>query len=266
MKDNQKLSVKKIIISLIMVLTLILMMVIQFGQLSLSQDPAISNMINDSFLRILGSIIFIIFVYIFGHKILKLNQKPFLKSLIIIIPALIISINNFPFIPFFNGDAVLTKPIYTIYIFALSCLSAGIFEEVVFRGLILFFFLQKFSKSRDGILYSILISSALFGFMHVFNLFDGANIGDTLLQVIYSFAMGTLWAVMLLKTKNIWLVILLHSLYNFTGLLFPTLGNLSEKYDLITIISTSIIAIAVAIYTYRIFLKLDLKEIEKLYT
>lgn len=265
LKGNNTLSKKNVFISFIIVMCLIAMILIHFSQVSLSDDQLISDMINDSLFRFFGSIIFIIFIYLFSHKILNPIQKPFFKSLIFIIPALIISINNFPFIPFFNGHVELTKPVNTIFIFAISCLSVGLFEEIIFRGLILFFLLQKLPKTKDGILCSIVISSALFGLMHAFNLFDGANAGDTVLQIGYSFMMGLMWAVLLLKTKNIWLIILLHSIYNFTGLLFPTLGNLLQKYDLATILITSTLALLVALYTYKVYLKLDSKEIEALY-
>ena len=68
-----------------------------------------------------------------------------------------------------------------------------------------------------------------------------------------------------MKTKNIWLVVILHSIYNFTGLLFPTLGTLTNKYDLATILITTILALLVAFYTYKAYLTLDPKEIETLY-
>jgi CAAX prenyl protease-like protein len=105
----------------------------------------------------------------------------------------------------------------------------------------------------------------LFCIMHLFNIFDGANVGATLLQVLYSFAMGIMWSIIVLKTKTIWLAVILHSLYNFTGLLFPTLGTLTNKYDLATIIITSLLALSVAFYTYKVFLTLVPKEIEALY-
>jgi membrane protease YdiL (CAAX protease family) len=264
MEDKYKISKKNIYILSIIALCLIAMIIIQFGQLSFFDDILISNMVNDTIFRFLGSIVFIFIIYIFGHKILNIH-KPFMKSILIVLPALLISINNFPFIPFLSGNAEITKPVYTIFIFAITCISVGLFEELIFRGLILFFLLEKLPKNKRGLLLSIVISSALFGFMHLFNIFDGANVGATLLQVMYSFAMGLMWSIIVLKTKTIWLAVILHSLYNFSGLLFPTLGNLTEKYDLATIIITSILALSVAFYTYKIFLTLVPKEIEAMY-
>ncbi|BCR36795.1 CPBP family intramembrane glutamic endopeptidase [Mariniplasma anaerobium] len=264
MQKKYTMSKKNIYILSIIVLCLIAMMIIQFAQFSFSSDTLISKMISDTIFRFLGSIIFYFIIYTFGHKVLKIN-RPFLKSFLMIVPALLISINNFPFIPLLTGNAEITKPLDTIIIFAITCLSVGLFEELVFRGLILFFLLQKLPKNREGLLLSIVISSALFGFMHLFNIFDGANVGATLLQVMYSFAMGLMWSVILLKTKSILLVIILHSIYNFTGLLFPTLGTLTNKYDLATILITTILALLVAFYTYKLYLTLDPKEIETLY-
>jgi hypothetical protein len=264
MQRKYEMTKKNIYIISIIVVCLIAMMIIQFTQINFFDDVLISNMVNDTIFRFLGSIVFILIIYVFGHKVLKMD-RPLSKSLLIIIPALLISINNFPFIPLLTGNAEITKPLYTIVVFAITCISVGLFEELVFRGLILFFLLQKLPKNREGLLLSIIISSALFGFMHLFNIFDGANVGATLLQVMYSFAMGLMWAVILLKTKNIWLVVMLHSIYNFTGLLFPTLGTLTNKYDVITIIITSILALSVAFYTYKVYLTLEPKEIETMY-
>jgi CAAX protease family protein len=264
MKDNYKKSKQNIYVLSMIFVCIIAMMIIQFGSLSFYDDILISNMVNDTIFRFLGSIVFIFIIYEFNHKILKIH-KPLIKSLLIILPALLISINNFPFLPFLSGNALITKPIYTILIFAITCISVGLFEELVFRGLILFFLLEKLSKNRRGIFVSIIISSALFGIMHLFNIFDGANVGATLLQVLYSFAMGIMWSIIVLKTKTIWLAVILHSLYNFTGLLFPTLGTLTNKYDLATIIITSLLALSVAFYTYKVFLTLVPKEIEALY-
>lgn len=264
MQKKYTMSKKNIYILSIIVLCLIAMLIIQFAQYSFFDDQLISNMVNDTIFRFFGSIVFIFIIYTFGHKVLKFH-RPVIKSLIVIIPALLISINNFPFIPFFSGNAEITKPIYTIIIFAITCISVGLFEELIFRGLILFFLLQKLPKNREGLLLSIIISSALFGLMHLFNIFDGANIGATLLQVMYSFAMGLVWAIIVLKTRNIWLAVILHSIYNFSGLLFPTLGALTNKYDLATILITSILALLVALYTYKVYLTLDPKEIEALY-
>lgn len=110
-------------------------------------DVFLSKMINDTIFRFLGSIVFILIIYVFGHKVLKLT-RPFLKSFLIIIPALLISINNFPFIPLLTGNAEITNPLYTIIVFAITCISVGLFEELVFRGLILFFLLQNYLKIK----------------------------------------------------------------------------------------------------------------------
>lgn len=264
MQKKYEMSKKNISILSVIVLCLIAMMIIQFAHISFLDDVFLSKMINDTIFRFLGSIVFILIIYVFGHKVLKLT-RPFLKSFLIIIPALLISINNFPFIPLLTGNAEITNPLYTIIVFAITCISVGLFEELVFRGLILFFLLQKLPKNKEGLLLSIVISSALFGLMHLFNIFDGANVGATLLQVMYSFAMGLMWSVILLKTKSILLVVILHSIYNFTGLLFPTLGTLTNKYDLVTLIITTLLALSVAFYTYKLYLTLVPKEIEAMY-
>ena len=42
---------------------------------------------------------------------------------------------------------------------------------------------------------------------------------DVLLQVGYTFLIGGMFAVMMLKTNNVWLCVIIHALFDFGGLL-----------------------------------------------
>lgn len=68
-------------------------------------------------------------------------------------------------------------------------------------------------------------------------------------QIGYSFLMGMLWAVMYLKTKNVWLVMLLHATYNFFGQVMFELGTVNNRFDTVTVVITIILAIGVAVYS-----------------
>ena len=219
-------------------------------------NQLVSVMIQNSFLRIILGIIFIIMLFRMGYgKFLKFNN-PY-KSLLIIIPGIIIAINNFPISAYFNGRTSLSEPIYTVFLFMIECLSVGFFEEIIFRVIILLFLLQKLPKTKKGVLLAIIISSAVFGLIHVINLFSGASLSNTLLQVGYSFLVGMMWAVMYLKTNNLWYIVLLHALYNFFGSVLFELGTVTNRYDIFTIIITSVLAILVAIYSIKLFTELS---------
>jgi len=234
---------------------IILMMVFEFADFQLFENAKDTIMVTNSILRFLGGIIFIVMLVAFGQRrIFKFGNLK--KSLFIIIPALIISINNFPIIAFFDGRAVLTEPVYRVFLFFMECLSIGFFEEIIFRGIILLFLLEKFSHEKYGILISIVLSSALFGFIHVFNLLGGASYGDTILQIGYSFLVGMMWAIMYLKTGNLWLTMILHASYNFFGQVMFYLGTVQGRYDVYTVIITIMFAIMVAIYSIIIYKQL----------
>ena len=205
-------------------------------------NQLVSVMIQNSFLRIILGILFVIMLFRMGYgKLLKFNN-PY-KSLLIIIPGIIVAINNFPISAYFKGRTLLSEPIYTVFLFMIECLSVGFFEEIIFRVIIL--------------LLAIIIPSAVFGLIHVINLFSGASLSNTLLQVGYSFLVGMMWAVMYLKTNNLWFIVMLHALYNFFGSVLFELGTVTNRYDIFTIIITSVLAILVAIYSVKLFSELS---------
>ncbi len=245
---------------------LTLIIIVEIVGVPLFNNQIATRMIEDSISRILGGIIFMIILISLGYKTIFNFKSPFLISLIIIIPSLIISINNFPIIAFFDGRAVLTEPLYTIYIYIIECLTIGFFEEIIFRGLILAVLLQKLPQTQKGIFLAIIFSSALFGISHIVNIFAGSSVGDTFQQVGYSFLMGIMWAIVFLKTKNIWLSMFLHATYNFFGQIMFALGTVDGRYDTITIIVTVSIAMLVAVYMIYLLHKIKSEQIKELYT
>lgn len=174
------------------------------------------------------------------------------KSFFVILPAILISINNFPIVAFLDGRAVLTESASRVFLFLLECICIGFFEEIVFRGIFLILFLQLMKKRQWSTLKAILLSSFVFGLSHMINIFAGVSIGDTILQMGYSFLLGMLWSVMFLKTRNIWLVMLLHATYNFFGMVMFQLGTVSGRFDVITIIITVVLSVLVAAYSVKL--------------
>jgi len=74
-----------------------------------------------------------------------------------------------------------------------------------------------------------------------------------------------LWAVVFVKTKSIWFGVVLHAIYNFAGLVFFQFGEITNNADVITIITTTILAIGVAIYMAYIFNGIKQTEIDDLH-
>lgn len=96
-----------------------------------------------------------------------------------------------------------------VYLFAFIVQSSS--EEVFFRG-----FIMTGIAKRIGILYAVLISSAVFSLAHFF------NGGYSLLGGIYYAMIGAFLALLMLRTGNIWASCGFHGAWNFTiGLLAP---------------------------------------------
>lgn len=246
---NHELKIQKkykvLLIGIIIVMILFQFVISPLFGTSKDQEIMINTII-----RILAGVGFIIVLWGFGYK--KMFRFASIgSSLIIAIPAILISINNFPIIAFFDGRAILIDPFYRVILFLIESLSVGFFEEILFRGIILMMLIERLSSKKHGIWIAVMVSSIVFGMMHLFNLFNGAHLGDTLLQIGYSTLMGMLWAVMYLRTKNLWLTMLLHASYNFFGQVMFYLGTVNQRYDVYTISITILLGCFAFVYAWN---------------
>ena len=178
---------------------------------------------------------------------IRLFGKP--QHLLYMIPCLIIAIDNFQFSSYFKGRFELIHgEAIDIMLFALYCLSVGLFEECIFRGIILSVLAGVFSRDRKGFLFTYVVSSVVFGLAHIFN--------GNLLQVGYTILTGGLFAFAVMKTKNIFCAAFVHALYNFGGLFFETaerfgLGNGGGSYGMLdsgTVITMLIVCVMVGAF------------------
>lgn len=140
------------------------------------------------------------------------------------IPCFFVAIVNFPFSALIGGAATINR-IDLLWLFFLKCAAIAIFEEIFFRALLLPFFMEQMQKRRYCVIWSVLGSSLLFALMHLVNLFFGAGFGATAMQVGYTFLLGCMLAVMLLKTKNVWLCVIIHALFDIGGTIVTDLGS-----------------------------------------
>lgn len=102
---------------------------------------------------------------------------------------------------------------------AVSFLVGGFVEEALFRGIILRAFLPR------RLLNAALLSSIVFSIAHLPNLLLGQNLGATGLQLVRTFLLGFAFVAPLAYTRNIWPLVILHALLNFSS--FLASGNLA---------------------------------------
>lgn len=140
------------------------------------------------------------------------------------LPCLLVIIANFPFSAIAKGDVTITRP-DLIYLYTIYVIGIALVEEIVFRGVLLFLLLDVFKKSKLKYFFSILISSGVFSLFHLTNLFANMDIGSVLLQMVYTFLVGAMLAIVTIKTKNIWMAVIIHAAFDFGGLLTVTIAS-----------------------------------------
>lgn len=115
----------------------------------------------------------------------------------------------------------------------LGCLLIGICEEFLCRGWLLNEFLERYGDTKKGIWYSIIISGIIFGLMHIGNIFTiGQAVSTTITQIVSATGSGILFGLIYYKTKNIWSVIILHGLWDFS-LFLGDVAPITESVEII---------------------------------
>ena len=131
-----------------------------------------------------------------------------------------------------------------VFLFISICIFAPIWEELFFRGILLRRFAMKWKATT-----SIILSSFIFGLMHI----GGSSI-------LHAFLFGCFLAYAYLRTKNIWVPIVLHSVSNFFSfvtLLFPGESSAGEipmpsNDEIVSslIICSVLLVLSVALFTF----------------
>lgn len=124
------------------------------------------------------------------------------KKLLCFIPlVLIVSVN------LWSGININHTPAQILF-HTVVMVNVGFAEEIIFRG-----FLFKMME-KDNVKTAVVVSSVTFGIGHIVNLFNGAELVPTLLQVCYATAIGYLFVVIFRKSKSLLPCIAAHALNN----------------------------------------------------
>ena len=251
---------KMLFVTLIGFLVLLL---IEVFQASIFGDGLIGGFLYSITTRYLGSILCILIIYKYSAKRILYNL-PKADSLLLFGVCMVIAVNNFPFLAYIRGDAYISEGILEIILFAVMCLGVGLFEELAFRGCVFTLILRNKRSSRADVFWSIVLSSAVFGVIHLTNLFAGASFGSVFLQIGYSFLIGAMCSVVLIKTGNVFCCAIIHAVYNFAGTVIPTLGG-GDMLNVPTVIITAIIALAVATYIVIELVRFDVRSLDLIF-
>lgn len=119
----------------------------------------------------------------------------------------------------------------------LLLIGIGIREEILFRGVITNAIALKYANSTKGLWITVLSAGAMFGAIHLSNIFSGASFAGALAQAIGCFGGGALMCAIYLRGGSIWVVALLHSLRDAPGLVDTLFISAPESQSVTEIIS-----------------------------
>ena len=198
--------------------------------ITILEDPLANKFLCGFIARGGVSLLFIWLLYqSSGRRLLVFNYS-FPKVLVWSLPCFMVALVNFPYAALISGTASITRTdligLYFLYIVGIALL-----EELVFRGVLFMLFEDIFRNNRHKPLLTVLVTSAVFSLFHLTNLFAGADIGYTLLQCVYTFLIGAMLAMVMLKGHNLWLSIIIHIIFDFGGLLIIHVGS-GDPWDL----------------------------------
>lgn len=92
---------------------------------------------------------------------------------------------------------------------------AGLSEEILFRGLVLYALMQVWGKTSRGILGSVLLTAVLFALLHLTQVFTyGTTLASALVLVLQTFVISIWWGALVIKGGSIWPAVLSHFLGN----------------------------------------------------
>lgn len=188
------------------------------------EDNIANKFLAGFFSRFSLSLLFVWLLLFFGGKEMLFCNRKTLKGLAWSLPCFMVAFVNYPYSAIANGTATIDRGdlmgLYILYIVGIALL-----EEIVFHGVIFVLAKDYLKNKRHAPLLTTIITATLFSLFHLTNLFSGANIGDTLLQCVYTFLIGAMLTVTMLKLNNLWLCFLIHALFDFGGLLIIHIGS-----------------------------------------
>ena len=172
-------------------------------------------------------------------KYYGLTKVTNLKKYLYFIPLIFISTVNL-----WNGININnSKSEITFHI--LTMINVGFIEEIIFRG-----FLFKMI-SKQNVKSAIIVSSITFGIGHIVNLFNGADLIPTLIQICYAISLGYLFVIIFCKSKSLIPCIIAHSLINSLSIF-----NVTSKMSLYV---SSLFLIVIALF-YAAYINKNVKK------
>ena len=173
---------------------------------------------------IVAMILFIVFFKCF-------RKNKFLNGFIIMMPALLFALYKIPY-HYVSGAGAANAVSMEIILIGLA---PAVFEEIIFRGILIYNLKKKYSDPVT----IVLISAIIFSLVHLTNLL-GMDMMSVVLQVMFAFSVGAVLSAVYLKTENILSIIIAHAAIDIVSGIFP--GGTTTPYYFIVIFAVLLIA------------------------
>ena len=231
--------------------------IFDFGLIKFFEDDLTDKLFCGTMSR---AIISLLAIYVirttYGERAFRISNGG-LRGLMWAIPCILVAFANFPYSALISGNATITR-MDVLYLYIFFTIATGIYEELIFRGFVVLAIKSLFLRNPHKNLFTILISSALFAVLHAFNFMYGFD-PSIFLQVGYTFLLGCMLGTIYLYTKNIYLCIGIHAVFNFGGMIVTTLGT-GNGWDMIFWIVTAVCGIFCTVHIVFTVIKLDRNE------
>ena len=197
-------------------------------------------------------------LYLFGGKDIIFCGKKAFMGIIWSLPCFMVAFVNFPYSAIINRTVTIDRS-DLIGLFALYIIGIALLEEVVFRGVLFVMARDYFKNKRHAPIWITLVSALIFSLFHLTNLISPSpDVPGTLLQCLYTFLIGAMLTVVMLKLKNIYLCFVIHAIFDFCGLLIVHLYlGPNSQWDTLFWILTIVSGVLAAGHIIYSLIKLD---------
>lgn len=259
---QKRTKLKNRIIEISALVLFITLLVLEFSGVTFGKDEKEAALWKMIIPRLIGGVVFLLLIIRVRYRVFGSGERRCKIGYLLCLPCLLVAVNNFPFIGIATGNITVIRA-DLLPIFLLECFAIALYEEMAFRGFVFPYILEKLRRGRLQIFFSIVLSGAVFSIVHLTNLFSGGSPGGVILQIGYSFLIGSMCAVVLLRTANIWACVLIHTVYDFGGLFVPNVAQ-GKIWDGATVTITAVLGVLVLLWTVALFLKTEDKDAERL--
>ncbi|MCB0443898.1 MAG: CPBP family intramembrane metalloprotease [Flavobacterium sp.] len=193
------------------------------------------------------------------YKIAGIKSTRLQKWYLLIFPLVYLVLLNALFLDDLNTD-LLFPNIGFLFIYALSI---GISEELNIRGFLQSHLINRFGNTKKNIVLSVIATSFFFGILHLIN-FNKGLYGE-LSQVCFATFIGVMFGALLIITKRIYPLIIIHSIIDFVAKLDSTGVPIKQKVSEPTSIENAALSMLLVLpcLIYGLFLMKRYKLIDQ---